>query len=82
MKEKTFRLTDKIIISIIRCLSEAIGDDVKGCLRRENINDKYSNGKKLIKWDFINRNLVQNFSAGDFTAEYARRGGLVYGTVV
>ena len=58
MKEKTYSLTDKIIISIIRCLSEAIGDDVKGCLRRENINDKYSNGKKLIKWDFINRNFA------------------------
>lgn len=74
VKEKTYSLTDKIIISIIRCLSEAIGDDVKGCLRRENINDKYSNGKKLIKWDFINRNFVMNFSAGNFTAEYARRG--------
>ncbi len=40
MKEKTFRLTDKIIISIIRCLSEAIGDDVKGCLRRETSYEK------------------------------------------
>ena len=74
MKEKTYSLTDKIIISIIRCLSEAIGDDVKGCLRRENINDKYSNGAKLMKWDFINRNLIMNFSAGNLTAEYARRG--------
>lgn len=74
LKEKTYSLTDKIIISIIKCLSDAIGDDVKGCLRRESINDKYSNGKKLIKWDFINRNLIMNFSAGDFTAEYARRG--------
>lgn len=74
LKEKTYSLTDKIIMSIIKCLSEAIGDDVKGCLRRENINDRYSNGKKLIKWDFINRNLAMNFSAGNFTAEYAKHG--------
>lgn len=27
-----------------------------------------------MKRDFINRNLIMNFSAGDLTAEYARRG--------
>ena len=74
MKEKTYNLNDKTIISIVKCLSEAVGDDVKGCLRRENINEKYSNGKKLIKWDFINRNFIMNFTAGNFTAKYARRG--------
>ena len=40
MKEKTYSLTDKIIMSIIKCLSEAIGDDVKGCLRRETSYEK------------------------------------------
>ena len=74
MKEKTYSLNDKNRMGIIRCLSEAVGDDVKGCLRRENISDKYSNGKKFMKWDFINRNLIMNFSAGNLTAEYARRG--------
>ena len=34
LKEKTYSLTDKIIMSIIKCLSEAIGDDVKGCAGR------------------------------------------------
>ena len=74
MKDKAFSLEDKNIASIIKCLSEAIGDDVKGCLRRENLNEKRSNGKKLLKWDFINRNFIMNFSAGNLTAEYAKRG--------
>lgn len=74
MKDKAFSLEDKNIISITKCLSEAIGDDVKGCLRRENLNEKRSNGKKLLKWDFINRNFIMNFSAGNLTAEYAKRG--------
>lgn len=74
MKDKAFSLADKSITSITKCLSEAIGDSVKGCLRRENLNEKRSNAKKLLKWDFINRNFIMNFSAGNLTAEYAKRG--------
>lgn len=59
---------------INKCISEAIGDDVKGCLRREQIDEKRSNGKKLLKWDLVNRNFIMNFSAGNLTAEYAKRG--------
>ena len=74
MEDKAFILEDKKIKSIIKCLSDAIGDDVKGCLRRENLNERKSNGKKFLKWDLINRNFILNFSAGNLTAEYAKRG--------
>lgn len=42
MEDKAFILEDKKIKSIIKCLSDAIGDDVKGCLRRENLNERKS----------------------------------------
>lgn len=59
---------------IVKCISEATGDDIRACLRREGINEKKSVGRKLMKWDFINRNFIMNFSVGDVTAEYAKRG--------
>ncbi len=74
MKDKAFSLEVKKIVCINKCISEAIGDDVKGCLRREQIDEKRSNGKKLLKWDLVNRNFIMNFSAGNLTAEYAKRG--------
>lgn len=74
MKDKAFCLNEKKIVCINKCISEAIGDDVKGCLRREKIDEKRSNGKKFLKWDLVNRNFIMNFSAGDLTAEYAKRG--------
>lgn len=67
-------LKDNVKYLVVKCLSEAIGDDVKVCLRRENINDKKSNGKKFLKWDLINRNFILNFSGVEMTAEYAKRG--------
>lgn len=82
MKDKAFSLADKSITNITKCLSEAIGDGVKGCLRCEDLNEKRSNAKKLLKWDFINRNFIMNFSAGNLTAEYAKRGAWNYGVVV
>jgi len=59
---------------IVQCLCEAVGDDLKACLRRENINEKKSNGKKLMKWDFVNRNLIRRFRDARLSAKYARRG--------
>lgn len=74
MKDKAFSLEVKKIVCINKCISEAIGDDIKGCLRREQIDEKRSNGKKFLKWDLVNRNFIMNFSAGNLTAEYAKRG--------
>lgn len=74
MKYSECNLKDNVKCSVIKCLSEAIGDDIKACLRRENINDKNSNGKKFLKWDLINRNFILNFSGMEMTAEYAKRG--------
>lgn len=67
-------LKDTTKYSIVKCLSDAIGDDVKAYFKRERVNDRKSNAKKFIKWDFINRNLTTNFSSTELTAEYAKRG--------
>ena len=67
-------LKDTTKYSIVKCISDAIGDDVKACLKKEHIDDRKSNAKKFIKWDFINRNLTTNFSSTELTAEYAKRG--------
>lgn len=71
-KECNLKDTDKYLI--VKCISDAIGDDSKACFQRECINDKKSNAKKFIKWDFINRNLINNFINTELTAEYAKRG--------
>lgn len=46
-------LKDTTKYSIVKCLSDAIGDDVKAYFKRERVNDRKSNAKKFIKWDFI-----------------------------
>lgn len=50
MEDKAFILEDKKIKSIIKCLSDAIGDDVKGCLRRENLTAEYA---KRGAWNMV-----------------------------
>ena len=61
MKYEECKLKEATKYSIVKCISEAIGDDVKACLQKEYINDRKSNAKKLLKWDFINRNLWRDF---------------------
>ena len=67
-------LKDTTKYSIVKCISDAIGDDVKACLKKEHIDDRKSNAKKFIKWDFINRNFTKNFLSTELTSEYAKRG--------
>ena len=74
LKHQECNLKDTAKYSIVKCLSDAIGDDVKACLQREHINDRKSNAKKFLKWDLINRNFIKNFSNAELTAEYAKRG--------
>lgn len=74
MKYQECNLKDTAKYSVVKCLSDAIGDDVKACLQREHINDRKSNAKKFLKWDLINRNFITNFSSDVLTAEYAKRG--------
>ena len=74
MKYQECNLKDIAKYSVVKCLSDAIGDDVKACLQREHINDRKSNAKKFLKWDLINRNFITNFSSDVLNAEYAKRG--------
>lgn len=74
MKHQECNLKDTAKYSVVKCLSDAIGDDVKACLQREHINDRKSNSKKFLKWDLINRNFITDFSDKEVTAEYAKRG--------
>ena len=74
LKHQECNLKDATKYSIVKCLSDAIRDDVKACLQREHINDRKSNAKKFLKWDLINRNFIINFSSTELTAEYAKRG--------
>ena len=47
MKYQECNLKDTAKYSVVKCLSDAIGDDVKACLQREHINDRKSNAKKF-----------------------------------
>lgn len=74
MNYEECNLKDTTKYSVVKCLSDAIGDDVKACFQREHIDDRTSNAKKFLKWDLINRNFTTNFSSAELTAEYAKRG--------
>ena len=75
MSDIAYNLPNQNKREIVGCLYEAIGDDLKGCLRREKIEVEKSDAAKLLKWDFINRNFINRFLSGRMTAKYARRGG-------
>ncbi|MBA4689157.1 MAG: hypothetical protein H2184_18680 [Candidatus Galacturonibacter soehngenii] len=74
MKDKAVLLLEKDKKCIVDCLCNAIGDDLKESLRVSRISDRYSNSKKFLKWDIINRNFVDNFVGKDIVADYANRG--------
>ena len=51
MKYQECNLKDTAKYSVVKCLSDAIGDDVKACLQREHINEKIE-CKKVFKMGF------------------------------
>lgn len=59
-------------ISIIDGVSAGLGDDTKQILQKENINPKYSNSKKDLKWDLLHRNIRQNLKGSHIMAEFAK----------
>ena len=65
-------IPSKEIISILDGISSGLGDDTKQILQRENINPKYSNSKKDLKWDLLHRNIRQNLRGSHIMAEFAK----------
>lgn len=62
----------KEIISIIDGVSSGLGDDTKQILQKENIDIRYSNSKKDLKWDLLHRNIRQNLVGSHIMAEFAK----------
>lgn len=62
----------KEIISIIDGVSAGLGDDTKQILQKENIDIRYSNSKKDLKWDLLHRNIRQNLVGSHIMAEFAK----------
>lgn len=62
----------KEIISIIDGVSAGLGDDTKQILQKENIDSKYSNSKKDLKWDLLHRNIRANLRGSHIIAEFAK----------
>mgnify|MGYP001050142514 FL=1 len=62
----------KEIISIIDGISAGLGDDTKQILQKENIDIRYSNSKKDLKWDLLHRNIRQNLVGSHIMAEFAK----------
>lgn len=62
----------KEIISIIDGISAGLGDDTKQILQKENIDSKYSNSKKDLKWDLLHRNIRANLRGSHIIAEFAK----------
>ena len=60
--------------NIVSCLCEGVGDDLKECLRHADINERKSNGGKLLKWDLINKNFMKKFERGKISTKYVKRG--------
>lgn len=49
-----------------------LGDDTKQILQKENIDIRYSNSKKDLKWDLLHRNIRQNLVGSHIMAEFAK----------
>lgn len=61
-------------VAVVKALENAVGDDLLESIRKAELTEKYSNGKKLLKWDLINRNSKNAFHNTNIVAEYANRG--------
>lgn len=54
------RIPDEFKYIIAKCLSNAVGDDIREDIRHNRL-DEHNNGDSHRIWDFINRNLAENF---------------------
>ncbi|MDE6685883.1 MAG: hypothetical protein K2K17_01040 [Lachnospiraceae bacterium] len=59
---------------VVKGLSGAVGDDLLESIRKADLSERFSNGKKMLKWDLINRNFIKAFRNSDIVAKYANRG--------
>ena len=59
---------------VVKGLSSAVGDDLLESIRKADLSERYSNSKKFLKWDLINRNFIKAFHNSNIVAEYANRG--------
>lgn len=67
------RATESFINIVAKCLSNAVGDDIKLDMQINNLRTYNSKHNRI--WDFINTNICNSFDERDVIANPTKRGG-------
>lgn len=71
--DQKIKAKDDFIVKIIKCLCDAIGDDIKEDIKLNQLVTQNSTSSRI--WDFINTNICKNFVESDIIANPTKRGG-------
>ncbi|WP_018703818.1 DUF5986 family protein [Anaeromusa acidaminophila] len=66
------KATDKFISVITKCVSDAVGDDIKGDIKSHGLVTQNSTPTRI--WDLLNTNICKNFNQIDIIANPTKRG--------
>lgn len=66
------KTSDAFIATIAKCLSNAVGDEIKGDVRLNRLITQNSTPARI--WDFINTNIRESFNTSEVIANITKRG--------
>ena len=62
----------ELIAKIVRCVEDAVGDDIRADIRQHDLQTRNSTPSRI--WDLLNTNVIKTLDTGDCTIAKAHRG--------
>ena len=72
MRTDDLAFSPELITKIVRCVEDAVGDDILADIRHHDLRTTNSVPSRI--WDFLNSNLIKTLETEDCTIAEAHRG--------
>lgn len=72
MRTKYISFPPELIVKIVRCVEDAVGDDIRADIQKNNLQTKNSVPARI--WDLLNTNVVKYLNTDDCIIAKAHRG--------
>ena len=69
-------LSPALIAKMVRCIEDAVGDDIRADIRQHDLQTKNSVPSRI--WDLLNTNIIKTLDTEDCTIAKAHRGPWMY----
>ena len=72
MHTANISLSPALIAKMVRCIEDAVGDDIRADIRQHDLQTKNSVPSRI--WDLLNTNIIKTLDTEDCTIAKAHRG--------